>query len=165
MRYCAILCHFNMTPDCTLTHYTLVTPYGEINFGSILAQVMPCCLRARPMSWSNASKSIFNGLAPGRQLYCLCFEIMSVLDYHTVLFLSRKFLFRMQENLYLLHKYDNWNMQLQLSWDTFNKPISQIPECTCSISPSASFRTEMCTFLFWMEHCGIWNRCILGFVN
>ena len=23
----------------------------------------------------------------------------------------------------------------------------------------------MCTFLFWMEHCEIWNRCILGFVN
>ena len=20
-------------------------------------------------------------------------------------------------------------------------------------------------FLFWMEHCGIWNRCILGFVK
>ena len=23
----------------------------------------------------------------------------------------------------------------------------------------------MCTFLFWLEHCGIWNRCILGFVK
>ena len=23
----------------------------------------------------------------------------------------------------------------------------------------------MCTFLFWMGHCGIWNRCILGFVK
>ena len=23
----------------------------------------------------------------------------------------------------------------------------------------------MCTFLFWMEHSGIWNWCILGFVN
>ena len=42
---------------------------------------------------------------------------------------------------------------------------SQIPECTCSISYNAPFRTEMCTFLFWMEHCGIWNRCILGFVK
>ena len=29
--------------------------------------------------------------------------------------------------------------------------------CTCSISHNAPFRTEMCTFLFWMEHCGIWN--------
>ena len=42
-------------------------------------------------------------------------------------------------------------------------PNSQIPECTCSISHNAPFRTEMSTFLFWMEHCGIWNRCILGF--
>ena len=46
-----------------------------------------------------------------------------------------------------------------------NWPNSQIPECTCSISHNAPFRTEMCTFLFWMEHCGIWNRCILGFVK
>ena len=33
------------------------------------------------------------------------------------------------------------------------------------ISHNAPFRTEMCTFLFWMEHCGIWSRCILGFVK
>ena len=45
------------------------------------------------------------------------------------------------------------------------RPISQIPECTCSISHNAPFRTEMNTFLFWAKHCGIWNRCILGFVN
>ena len=50
------------------------------------------------------------------------------------------------------HAIDNW-------------PNSQIPECTCSISHNVPFRTEMCTFLFWMEHCGIWNRCILGFVK
>ena len=43
--------------------------------------------------------------------------------------------------------------------------ISQIPECTSSISHNALFRTEMWTFLFWIEHCGIWNRCILRFVN
>ena len=42
---------------------------------------------------------------------------------------------------------------------------SQMPECTCSISHNAPFRTEMCTFLFWMEHCGIRNTCILGFVK
>ena len=47
-----------------------------------------------------------------------------------------------------------------LSW-----PNSQIPECNRSISHNAPFRTEMCTFLFWMEHCEIWNRCILGFVK
>ena len=45
------------------------------------------------------------------------------------------------------------------------RPISQIPECTYSIYHNAPFKTEMCTFLFWMEHCGIWNRRILGFVN
>ena len=47
---------------------------------------------------------------------------------------------------------------------TRNRPISLIPEHTCSISHNAPFRTETNTFLFWMEH-GIWNRCILGFVN
>ena len=46
-----------------------------------------------------------------------------------------------------------------------NWPISQIPQCTCSISHNTPFRTEMCTFLFWMVHCGIWDRCIVGFVN
>ena len=48
---------------------------------------------------------------------------------------------------------------------TFNWPDSQIPECTCSISHNAPFRTEMCTFLFWMGHCGICYRCILGFLK
>ena len=43
-------------------------------------------------------------------------------------------------------------------------PNSKIPECICTISHNALFRTEMCTFLFWMEHCGIWNR-FLGFVK
>ena len=46
-----------------------------------------------------------------------------------------------------------------------NWPNSQISECTCSISHNAPFRTEMCTFLLWMKHCGIWNRCILGFLK
>ena len=45
------------------------------------------------------------------------------------------------------------------------RSFSQIPHCICSISHNAHFRTEMCTFLFWMMHCGIWNRCIVGFVN
>ena len=40
-----------------------------------------------------------------------------------------------------------------------------MPGCTCSIPHNAPFRTEMCTFLFWMEHCGIRNTCILGFVK
>ena len=47
----------------------------------------------------------------------------------------------------------------------FDKSISQIPKCTCSLSHNAPFRTEMCTFLFWMDHCRIWDRSIAGFVN
>ena len=43
--------------------------------------------------------------------------------------------------------------------------IDQFQDPRMHISHNASFRTEMCTFLFWMEHCGIWNWCILGFVN
>ena len=46
-----------------------------------------------------------------------------------------------------------------------NRPISQIPQCTCSIHNNAPFRTEMSTLLFWMVHCGIWNKCIVEFVN
>ena len=41
-----------------------------------------------------------------------------------------------------------------------NRPISQLPQCTRSISHNVPFRTEMCTFLFWMVRCWIWNRCI-----
>ena len=37
-----------------------------------------------------------------------------------------------------------------------NWPNSQIPECTHSISHNVPF---------WMEHCGVWNRCFLGFVK
>ena len=44
-------------------------------------------------------------------------------------------------------------------------PNSQIPECTCPISHNVPFGTEMRTFLFWMEHCGIWNKWIPGFVK
>ena len=57
-----------------------------------------------------------------------------------------------------------------LSWHVFvdsfcNRPISQIPQCICSISHNAPFRTEMYPFLFWMVNCGIWNWCVVGFVN
>ena len=52
----------------------------------------------------------------------------------------------------------------ELTWLT-GRPHSQIPQCTCPISHNAPFRTEMCTFLFWMVHCGIWDRCIVGFVR
>ena len=33
------------------------------------------------------------------------------------------------------------------------------------ISHNTPFRAEMCTFLFWMVCCGIWGRCIVGFVR
>ena len=33
------------------------------------------------------------------------------------------------------------------------------------VSHNAPFITGMFTFLFWMMHCGIWNRCIVAFVN
>ena len=36
-----------------------------------------------------------------------------------------------------------------------NGPNSQIPECTCTISHNAPFRTEMCTFLCWMR--ALWD--------
>ena len=60
-----------------------------------------------------------------------------------------------------------------------NRPISQIPQFTCPIchntpfrtenvnkscpiSHKAPFRIEMCTFLFWMMYCGIWDKCLVG---
>ena len=29
--------------------------------------------------------------------------------------------------------------------------------------PQCSIKNRMRTFLIWMEHCGMWNRCIMGF--
>ena len=52
-----------------------------------------------------------------------------------------------------------------LESNLFNRPNSQIPQSNCPISHNAPFRTEMCTFLFWMVHCGIWDKCIVGFVS
>ena len=43
-----------------------------------------------------------------------------------------------------------------------NCPNLQNPQCTCSISHNI---TEMCTFLFWMVHCGIRHKWVLGFVR
>ena len=41
-----------------------------------------------------------------------------------------------------------------------NRPIFQIPQCTSPISHNTPFRTEMCTFLFGIVYCGIWERSI-----
>ena len=46
-----------------------------------------------------------------------------------------------------------------------NRHHLQTPQCTRSISHNATFRTAMCTFLFWMVRCGVWNGCIAGFVR
>ena len=54
---------------------------------------------------------------------------------------------------------------LALLTELYNRPMSQIPQCTSYISHIALFRTEIYTFLFWMVHCGIWNMRIVGFVN
>ena len=52
-----------------------------------------------------------------------------------------------------------------ISGKVIPRPFSQNPQCTCPISHNAPFRTEMRAFLFWIVHCGIWDRCIVGFVN
>ena len=44
------------------------------------------------------------------------------------------------------------------------RPNLQISQCSCPISCNAPLRMEMCMFLFWMVHCGIWDRCTMGFV-
>ena len=49
--------------------------------------------------------------------------------------------------------------------NTSNWPDSQILQSTWTMSNSAPFRTEMCACLFWMVHCGIWDRYIVGFVR
>ena len=46
-----------------------------------------------------------------------------------------------------------------------NKPNLQTPQHICPKSHNAIFRAEMCIFLFCMVHCGIWDRCIVGFVT
>ena len=43
-----------------------------------------------------------------------------------------------------------------------NRPLLQAPQCTCLISHNAPFRTEIWIFLFWIVHCGIWDRFIVG---
>ena len=54
-----------------------------------------------------------------------------------------------------------YNANLAISGSKW--PNSQIPEYTCSTIPhNAPFRTEMCIFLFWLEHCGIWKQVHSG---
>ena len=50
-----------------------------------------------------------------------------------------------------------------------NRPISQIPQCIRQISHNAPFcniNVHTCAyFCYKMLHCGIWHRCILGFLR
>ena len=46
-----------------------------------------------------------------------------------------------------------------------HRTISQIPQCTSSIPHSAPFKTKMCTILFWMVHCEVWDMFIVGLFN
>ena len=46
-----------------------------------------------------------------------------------------------------------------------DRPIPQIPLCTCSISHNTPFRTVMYTLLFWIMHFGIRDKCVLAFVR
>ena len=39
-----------------------------------------------------------------------------------------------------------------------------IPQCTIQ-NRNVHISVEMCTFLFWRVHSGIWNRCFVGFVK
>ena len=50
------------------------------------------------------------------------------------------------------------------SSDALDKTFSLIPQYTCSISHNTPLSRKMCTFLFWMVHCGIragalWGLC------
>ena len=48
------------------------------------------------------------------------------------------------------------------------RTISQIPLCNWQISHNAPFcnrNVHTCTFLSQNVHCGIWDRCIAGFVQ
>ena len=45
------------------------------------------------------------------------------------------------------------------------RPTPQSPQGTGPISHNTPFKTEMCTFLSLRVYCGIWDRCVVGFVR
>ena len=51
----------------------------------------------------------------------------------------------------------SWLVDGKVGWFgwIYKRPNSQIAQCACPISHNTPFRTEMCTFLFWMVHCKI----------
>ena len=48
-----------------------------------------------------------------------------------------------------------WGWSIMRFVQQYNWPISLIPQCNCPISHNTPLKTEMCTFLIWMVHCGI----------
>ena len=60
-----------------------------------------------------------------------------------------------------------WVESFRIEWT--NRPISQIPECICTISHNATFcnrNVHTCThYCYKMLHCGIFVWCIVGFVR
>ena len=54
-----------------------------------------------------------------------------------------------------------WNSLLKFHW---KRPNSQMTQCTSPICHNVPFKSAMCIFLFWMVHCGLWDRCIVCIV-
>ena len=48
-----------------------------------------------------------------------------------------------------------WGWSIMRFVQQYHWPISLIPQCNCPISHNTPFKTEICTFLIWMVHCGI----------
>ena len=42
---------------------------------------------------------------------------------------------------------------------------SRVTQCVCWMTCSAPSGAEVCTFLFWMVHCGMPGRCAVGWVR
>ena len=66
----------------------------------------------------------------------------------------------------LIHNPWLWSIDLNYDRPSIIDLIHKFHNATVSYpTHNAPFRTEMCTFLFWMVHCEIWNRCILEYVR
>ena len=121
---------------------------------------------------------IINGVPPRTNVDNLYFK-------HNILYVKR--LYSYNAGLFM-YKYSNWYQGENVAHLHFNLnemfwpvsrlfalrhsmhwPVSQIPRYTSVVCNNAPFRTEMCPFLFWMLHCGIWDRhcgiCEIVLVN
>ena len=57
------------------------------------------------------------------------------------------------------------HIMLMVTWRSIDQSHKSHNALHDLISPNTPFRTEIYTFLFWMVHWGIWDKCIGGFVN